>query len=389
MGRHIDIFMFIDALGWEIVNDIGFAERILPHRCKVKMQFGYSSTAIPTILSGEPPVKHKHLSFFYYAPKKSPFKIFRYLMLHRLLPTSLTDRWRVRHILSKLVAKLYGFTGYFEMYTVPFDRIFYFDYIEKNDIFVPGGLAPVPNLADELQKRNLKYHISDWRRTELENVDALLCDIDRGEISFAFLYTAQLDGLLHLHDRFSVDIKKKMRWYEEQLEKIVEMAGDKYDSFTLNVISDHGMTPLAGTVDLKKKIEALNMEFGRDYVATYDSTMGRFWPLNDSAETLILEVLENTPHSSIVTEEQKKQYGIDFPDNMYGQIILLMDPGWQISPSDMGKKPLPGMHGYSPEDKDSYASFMSSDDFTIKPEWVGDFFKIMIDRADRQKEEIE
>ena len=197
-------------------------------------------------------------------------------------------------------------------------------------------------------------------------MDALLCDIDRGEISFAFLYTAQLDGLLHLHDRFSVEIKKKMRWYEEQLEKIVEMAGDKYDSFTLNVISDHGMTPLAGTVDLKKDIEALNLEFGRDYVATYDSTMGRFWPLNDSAETLILETLENAPHCSIVTEEQKKKYGIDFTDDMYGKIILLMEPGWQISPSDMGKKPLPGMHGFSPEDKDSYASFMSSDDLTNK-----------------------
>ena len=34
------------------------------------MQFGFSSAAIPTILSGQPPTSHKHLSFYYYDPKQ-------------------------------------------------------------------------------------------------------------------------------------------------------------------------------------------------------------------------------------------------------------------------------------------------------------------------------
>ena len=70
----VHIFMFIDALGWEIINEYGFLNDLLPHRYPVKMQFGYSSTAIPTILTGQPPEVHKHLSFYYYAPEKSPFK---------------------------------------------------------------------------------------------------------------------------------------------------------------------------------------------------------------------------------------------------------------------------------------------------------------------------
>jgi predicted AlkP superfamily pyrophosphatase or phosphodiesterase len=385
MSRHIDIFMFIDALGWEIVRELGFAERLLPHRCKAQMQFGYSSTAVPTILSGQRPVKHKHLSFFYYAPDKSPFKWFRYLKLH-WLPKSLTDRWRVRHTLSKILAKLYGFTGYFEIYTMPFDRIFYFDYIEKNDIFVPGGLAPVSNLPDELSKRGINYHISNWRRSERDNIDALLDDVKRGEITFAFLYTAALDGLLHMHDRHSKIIREKLEWYEDQLLNLVAEVEKHYDSYTLNVMSDHGMTPLAGTVDVKSQIEAIGLKFGKDYVATYDSTLGRFWPFNAQAEDKILGALRNVPHSSIVSEEDKRKYGIDFPDNMYGKNILLMDPGWQISPSDMGKKALPGMHGFSPEDKESYASFLSNVEMEEKPEWVGDYFKLMMIRADKQKD---
>ena len=120
--------MFIDAMGWEIINDRSFLKDLLPHRYRVGMQFGYSSTAIPTILTGEKPTVHKHLSFYYYAPEKSPFKMMKYLGLG-MLPSSIADRWRVRHILSKVVARYYGFTGYFEMYAMPFSRIHLFDYI--------------------------------------------------------------------------------------------------------------------------------------------------------------------------------------------------------------------------------------------------------------------
>ena len=72
----IEIFLFIDALGWKIVNDHQFLTNLLPHRKKITMQFGYSSSAIPTILSGKTPAEHGHLGLFQFAPNKSPFKLF-------------------------------------------------------------------------------------------------------------------------------------------------------------------------------------------------------------------------------------------------------------------------------------------------------------------------
>lgn len=53
--KEVSIFMFIDALGWETVKKHNFMKDILPHQNSVKMQFGYSCTAIPTILTGERP----------------------------------------------------------------------------------------------------------------------------------------------------------------------------------------------------------------------------------------------------------------------------------------------------------------------------------------------
>ncbi|MBR2427644.1 MAG: nucleotide pyrophosphatase, partial [Lentisphaeria bacterium] len=66
--KTIEIFLFIDALGWKIVNDHKFLTELLPERKKINMQFGYSSSAIPTILSGKTPSEHGHLGLFRFAP---------------------------------------------------------------------------------------------------------------------------------------------------------------------------------------------------------------------------------------------------------------------------------------------------------------------------------
>jgi hypothetical protein len=384
MKKKVHIFMFIDALGWEIVNRHHFMEEQLPYRYPAKMQFGYSSTAIPTIMTGQPPKVHKHLSFYYYAPEKSPFKLFRYLLL-KYLPSKIFDRWRVRHILSKIIAKLYGFTGYFEMYAMPYDRLPYFDYIEKQDIFIPAGLAPVENLADVLEKSKIPYLISNWRSSETENIEQLESELEKGEIEFAFLYTAKLDGLLHMKVDNPEIIQEKLDWYAQHIERLIFAANEHYEHFTLSIMSDHGMTPRTGTVDVKKAIEELDLKFGDDYAAVYDSTLARFWFITEKSRKLIMPILQTIPQSHLLSKEEKEKYGIDFDDDMYGEEILLMDPGIQIEPCDMGIKSLPGMHGFAPEDKHSFASFLSTAPVEIPPTWVGDYFKIMKSRIEELK----
>ena len=379
--KKIAIFMFIDAMGWEIIKDRSFLKDLLPHRYRVGMQFGYSSTAIPTILTGEKPTVHKHLSFYYYAPEKSPFKMMKYLGLG-MLPSSIADRWRVRHILSKVVARYYGFTGYFEMYAMPFSRIHLFDYIEKTDIFVPGGLSPVKNLADTLESNRISYHISNWRLQESQNIEALTKDLQKGEINFAFLYTAAMDGLLHRVTKDGAEIDVKMKWYEDNIRKLMKEAQSNYQDVYFTVFSDHGMTTLAGVVDMKREVEKLGLIFGKDYAAVYDSTMVRLWFLNDSARDIILEALSKAPHSHILDDMELKKYSIDFHDHMYGDTILLMDPGWQIAPCDMGLKALPGMHGFAPEHEDSYAALLSSDPVDTQLGCVDDYFRLMREKMD-------
>lgn len=374
--KKIAIFMFIDALGWEVIKDRGFLEDLLPHRYRVGMQFGYSSTAIPSILSGEKPTVHKHLSFYYFAPEKSPFKAFKYLGLG-LLPSAVADRWRVRHALSKVVAKFYGYTGYFELYAMPFKRLPYFDYIEKTDMFVPGGMSPVKNLADAMEEARVPYHISNWRLGEAENINALIEDVRKGEIRFAFLYTAAMDALLHRVTKAGPEIDEKLHWYSQQIVRLMRELETVYQDVSFTVFSDHGMTTLAGVVDVKRKVEAAGMRFGKDYAAVYDSTMARFWFLNDRSKRIITPILEEVPNAHILSEAELRGYHVDFEDNMYGETFLLMDPGWQIEPCDLGIKALPGMHGFAPEHEDSYAALLSVRPLDSPPQCVDDYFRIM------------
>ena len=381
MKKKVSIFMFIDAFGWEIQKKYNFLEDLLPHRYPAQMQFGYSCTAIPTILTGKKPTEHKHLSFYYYNPEESPFKAFKYL---KFLPKSIFDRWRFRHQFSKIIKKVNGYTGYFEIYSMPFERLPYFDYIEKKDLFVPDGLAPTKNLADTLEEKHVPYHISNWRLTEEENINALKQEIIEEKIDFAFLYTANMDGLLHQVTKDGKEIQPKLDWYATKIRELVKEVEQHYEDYSLFVISDHGMTTLTHEVDVKKEIESLGFTFGRDYVANYDSTMVHFWFINEKCREHILNKAQQIPHSHLLSQADKVRFGIDFEDNMYGDEILLMDPGVQIVPSDMGTNSLPGMHGFSPDHEDSFASWLGTEPLANPPKWVGDFFTIMTEYMDKK-----
>jgi len=377
MGNKIDIFMFIDALGWEVIKNRGFLEELLPYRYPVEMQFGYSSTAIPTILTGKQPVDHKHLNFFYYDPINSPFKIFKYFSF---LPRFIFENRRIRGKLSKLFARINGYTGYFSLYSVPFSRLPYFNYIEQKDVFIPGGLEPVKNLADILEEKKMQYHISNWRLSEEENIQQAIDTVHKGEIEFCFIYTAAMDALLHKVTKDGVEIEKKLEWYSEQVRYIYEAATKQYREVSLTIISDHGMTTLTEPVDVQSVLKELPFDWGKDYISFHDSTLGRYWILNEGARAEIINKLNTVPHAHLLNEAEKIKYGINFDNNMYGEEILLMDPGYQITPCDLGKKALAGMHGFAPEHPDSYACFLSTSQPTVVPKHVKDYFNLMIHR---------
>ncbi len=262
---------------------------------------------------------------------------------------------------------------------MPIERLPQLDYCEKKDLFVRGGLAPIKNLADVWEEQGLKWHISDWRRPEAENFRIAEGLFRRGEVDRAFVYSAAFDALQHDNVGRDDVLRPKVRAYADSIRALHRALADSGREFELTVFSDHGMTPLKGTADAPAALAKTGLVWGRDYASAIDSTMARFWWINADAEGKVRAAFTGMP-GHWLTEDEMRYHGIWRDDHKFGDDIFLADPGVQLCPSDMGVKPLNGMHGFDPADKDSAAACLSTAPLPEGMARVSDYFKLMTAR---------
>jgi Type I phosphodiesterase / nucleotide pyrophosphatase len=386
--KSISLAVFIDALGWEILQEHTFLDETLTIKQPLETIFGYSATCDPTILTGQLPRDHGHFSFFAYDPKNSPFKRSLFLQLMRLVPRQLSGRNRVRSIASRILKRKLKYTGYFNIYNMPFKLMHYFDYTEKRDLYQKDGInSGSSTIMDYAREKEIDFFLSDWKAPEEKNLQDLtdaLTDPGRN-CCFAYLYMAAMDATLHQYGKSHSEVSKKMAWYEQQLQKLFDTAAKHYEEVRIFLFSDHGMTNIHSICDLMPSIENSGLVFGKDYAAVYDSTMARFWFLRnkEATEQKIRTILTDVSGGAVMTDAQMQAWGVDFPDKRYGDLFFLLDPGVLLIPSHMGERPLAGMHGYTPEDCDSSASFSTNIDLEKMPKRLDDLYFLMKKEIDR------
>jgi hypothetical protein len=379
----LPLFVFIDACGWEIIKDRPFAKAIAPNRKRLSSVFGYSSACVPSILSGRWPAEHRNWCYFVYDPANSPFKSLRPL---QWLPEFLTSRRIFRRWLSKFIKVQLNFRGYFDLYNIPFKYISLYDFTEKRSPLQPGGMNRGPNIFDYLEQRSIPYHVSSPNHSEKDNLQTLLKDVQSERIDFAFLYWPGLDGLLHSVGNQSLEINAKLTGYEQWLEQLLSCCKEHYEEVRLYIFSDHGMANCDEFLDLKSIIDDLPLRMGDDFAVVYDSTMARFWFFNEHARQQITHCLSHIEEGRVLPDSELAELGTLFEDRYFGDVIFLVKEGVLIVPSDMGQRPICGMHGYHPLEKQSYAALCANqekipDEVTAIP----DIYRLMTRDADEAK----
>lgn len=347
----------VDACGWEIIREDRFCQQFAPYRRKLRSVFGYSSACVPSILSGNWPSEHGNWCYFVHDPERSPF---RWLKPLSWLPTALTSRRIFRRLLTRFVKRKLGFEGYFDLYNIPFRHISSYDFTEKRSPLLPEGMNHGSNIFDHLTNADIPYFVSDPEQSEERNRDELIEEIKRESIDFAFMYWPGLDGLLHRVGNQSPQIPEKLRMYERWIEQTLSVARNHYDEVRLYVFSDHGMANCTRHLDLAAQIDALGLRQGSDYNVVYDSTMARFWFFNPEARASISRVLADSPEGRIIPDSELESLNTFFEDRRFGELIFLVSEGTLIVPSHMGERPITAMHGYHPDDPQSYAALMTS-----------------------------
>jgi len=355
----LGLFVFIDALGWEILRrHPEFLAELAPNRKPLETILGYSSACDPSIISGLTPAGHKLWSSYYYLPQGgSPFAWTRWL---GFLPEPLTERARVRHYLSKLVKKVCGIRGYFQLYNVPFRLLPLFHYAEWKRIWEPGGLPEGTSIFDMLLAAGKTWYVHDSGKNDEGKLAGLRSALDAGEIDFAYISLGKLDALMHAKGTQTPGIGRLLAWYHGQITSLVNLAQQSYEKVNLYVFTDHGMHDIHRGHDLAADVAATGLRFGQDYVAFYDSTMGRFWSLTPDARKKLVRLFEDHPDGRLLPEEELRRLGVYFADHQYGDLVFLMNSGIQIAPSFMGRKAIAGMHGFHPDDAASKAMICSN-----------------------------
>ena len=357
MTTPLSIYVLVDALGWEVLKGRPFLDDVLTDRRWLTTILGYSSGAIPTLLSGRTPSQHGHWNLFYRSPERSPFKWTRALAP---LPTPLVENRVARRLLKSVARRVSGYTGYFSLYSYPVAHLPHFDLTEKRDIYQPGGLD-CPSLFDRLREHGVRYEAYTYHG----HTDAQILELAprRAAVTDArvlFLYLSGLDHHLHFHIHDGDSVRRTVDWYEAGLRRVWDAATGGGREARMFVFSDHGMTPIRWTCDVRRDVAALGLSIPGDYLPAYDSTMARFWVFTDRARRDLRALLAEHPSGTLMSDAELQRLGVWFDDGRYYHMLFLMKPGVLLSPSDMGSVRFAGMHGYHPSEPTADAVLLAS-----------------------------
>jgi predicted AlkP superfamily pyrophosphatase or phosphodiesterase len=380
-GRRIHLFVLIDALGWEFLKGREFLDDLLPYRQPLRTVLGFSSGAIPSILTGVPPSQHGHWNLFYYDPQGSPF---RWLRHFTFLPDRVLDNRLSRKLLKEMGRRMLGLGPLFDCCVSP--RLLpLFSWVEKRNIYDRGGISGAQSIFDQLSDRGVPYKVYTYHHwTDQEILGHALKDVQESEASFLFVYLSEMDMLLHDHWKHPQPAEQRLNVYADRLRELFDSAREIDPGATFIVTSDHGMTAVREHYELVKQVESLGFSMPKDYLAVYDSTMARFWFFSDGARREVTALLATLPCGRILPDDEVRRLGILFPDRRYGEMIFLLHPGWLITASDFkvrGWTPA-GMHGYHPDDPYSDAVFLSNRRPEQELRTIADVYQVMREAAE-------
>jgi hypothetical protein len=379
----LSIYVLIDALGWELLRTRPFLCDVLPDRRWLVTVLGYSSGAIPSLLSGRTPSEHGHWNLFGLAPERSPFRWTRPLSW---LPRLAVENPITRRVIKRVARRLSGYTGYFSIYNYPVAELPFFDLTEKRDIYAPGGLD-CPSVFDHFQAAGIAWECYTYHtHTDAQILDLAPRRAVESEARVIFLYLSGLDHYLHFHVHDADGVTARLGWYEAGLRRVWEAARGRRRDVRMFVFSDHGMTPVRWTCDLARDVATLGLRVPQDYLAAYDSTMARFWAWSDRARRRLTDFLTEHPCGQLMERGELSRLGVWFGDDRYYHLLFLLKPGVLLNPSHMGRVRFAGMHGYHPSEPTADAVLLASAPLARSIDHITDVHATILDDLEMSSE---
>ena len=362
----------MDGLGWEVARRSRGFDFLSGTRTSLDTVLGFSSSAIPTILTGKQAAEHGIWNLFYRDPEKTDFPFFRILSW---LPRFLAESKILRKLLLHANKRYTAFKGYYQVYEFPARLLPQIRISESGNIYMPGGVGGSLSIFDQWQAAGRNYLAYSYKEfTDKEILERVRNDIREKDPEYCFLYLSEFDAFGHKYAGDMQAMVDKADTYAGKLQVLLEDLENEYEEVSLQVFSDHGMLACQGETDIAGALDKAGYSADSHFYIL-DSTMARFYLDTENDEHIIRQALKGLP-GRYLTESDLKTYGIDF-QGKYGDLIFLVEPGIQIVPSHMSTRALPGMHGYDPSHPMMKASFLSNRFVANPPGGIWDLHALM------------
>jgi predicted AlkP superfamily pyrophosphatase or phosphodiesterase len=372
------IHVLVDGLGWEIAKDLPAFDFLKGERNGLETVLGFSSTAIPTILTGRMPEEHGIWNLFRYDPNHSDFPLFKRLGRY----AGFVDRSRIlRKTLLEANRLSTGFEGYYQAYEIPSALLGSLSISERKNLYQPGGTGNCPSVFDRWKETGRNWISASWR--DGGKTDAQVLAIARAKFvrqlpESVFIYLAGFDAFGHRNATDESAMKSEATRIAGMLLDFLNFCRRYNACAQMDVFSDHGMVPLEGTIDLPSLLVPVRKRLGNTpWIEVFDATMARFWWKDVRSEYMVRDAIEGR-NGHFLSDEELETHRVRF-NWQYGDSIWLADPGFQIVPSHMAKVPLGGMHGYDPKTPHMRASFLSTRDRIQPPQAIWELLPTMLE----------
>lgn len=214
----------------------------------------------------------------------------------------------------------------------------------------PDSIPGCPTIFDRLREAERDVYLKGLDGGFQDRLVRSLPDVASRSEDLVMVKVNLLDHLGHGHGPGSAELEEALARIDARIGEAVEANPDK----EFLVVSDHGMSPVEGSVDLRGELQDRleSFEEGEDYVPYYNSTSAYFRWRGPGVREAAREVVEGLDGVRILDEDEREELGIDGVVPAYGDDIVATETGLVISP-DFYRSDVPqGMHGFATTDQE-------------------------------------
>jgi hypothetical protein len=366
--RSAQLVVFVDALGPSEAPLFAEGRLSLPHARTLRGVLGYSSGALPTILTGASPSVHGRMCLFARAAGSSALAPLRWL---GLLPRVVHERARLRRWTAQVFAAAMGYDGYFALHRVPPSAFASLEVPEREDMFEAPTVGGAPTIFARARDAGLRVTLTSWRAAEADRVQAIEAAPDA---DLAFLYLSGLDGLLHRHGRATRAARSWAASAQATIDRARVALGRRGRDVETILVGDHGMAEVSRVVDPRHVTRTL-LDRAPERFLFVDSTMLRVSAAGVEEETrAALRALPGETLDAVALAAQGAP-----GDGGYGDLIHLLPEGSIFAPSYVGGR-VRGMHGYAREAPSACAAMLADSPLPPHATRLEDVAPLLADR---------